>query len=140
MLVKEIDLFIYTFLLLIMYLLSGINKFQNYSGTVNSFKSKTKYLEKLNFDLIYDIMIVIIIALEIIVPVIVLFNIYINNYDYFMFFGVIFLVFFTILATFIYHYPPKGNKYYAFMGNVTATGGLLLLSYIIYNKIPKNIK
>ncbi len=138
--VKEVDLFIYSFLLLIMYLLSGINKVRDYSGTVNSFKSKAVFLEALNFDLIYDILIVIIIALEIVVPVLVLFSIYRNNYDYFMFYAVIFLVFFTVLATYVYHYPPQGAKYYAFMGNVTAIGGLLLLSYIIYNKIPGNIK
>ena len=138
--IKEVDLFIYSFLLLIMYLLSGINKVQSYSETVNSFKSKANFLDKLQFDLIYDILIVIIIALEIIVPILVLYNIYINNYDYFMFYAVIFLVFFTMLATYVYHYPPKGSKYYAFMGNVTAIGGLLLLSYIVYNKIPQNIK
>ena len=79
-------------------------------------------------------------CLEIVVPVLVLFSIYMNNYDYLTFYAVIFLVFFTVLATYIYHYPPQGTKYYAFMGNVTAIGGLLLLSHIIYNKIPKNIK
>ena len=138
--IKEVDLFIYSFLLLIMYFLSGINKVQEYEGTIDSFKSKAKFLDKLNFDYIYDILIVIIIALELVVPIIVLYNIFINNYDYYMFYAVIFLVFFTMLATYVYHYPPKGSKYYAFMGNVTAIGGLLLLSYIIYNKIPENNK
>ena len=47
--------------------------------------------------------------------------------------SIIALIFFTILATFVYHYPPEGAAYYAIMANVTATGGLFLLSYIIYN-------
>ena len=38
------------------------------------------------------------------------------------------LAIFTALATLIYHFPPSGGQYYAFMKNLTATGSLLLLS------------
>ena len=44
------------------------------------------------------------------------------------------LVLFTILATLIYHYPPKGKEYYAFISNLTTVGGFLLLADYIYNK------
>ena len=40
----------------------------------------------------------------------------------------LYLVAFTILATLVYHWPPTGNAYYPFISNVTACGGLLLLS------------
>ena len=39
-----------------------------------------------------------------------------------------YLIGFTVLATLIYHYPPTGATYYPFISNVTAVGGLLLLS------------
>jgi uncharacterized membrane protein YphA (DoxX/SURF4 family) len=38
------------------------------------------------------------------------------------------LAVFTVLATLIYHFPPFGSEYYAFMKNLTATGGLMVLS------------
>jgi uncharacterized membrane protein YphA (DoxX/SURF4 family) len=42
--------------------------------------------------------------------------------------AVLALIAFTILATMIYHNPLKGrDKYYAFMSNVSAVGGLLAL-------------
>ena len=40
---------------------------------------------------------------------------------------------FTVLATLIYHFPPTGGEYYAFMKNLTATGSLLLLSTVFLN-------
>ena len=40
----------------------------------------------------------------------------------------LYLVAFTVLATLIYHWPPTGKTYYPFISNVTACGGLLLLS------------
>lgn len=40
----------------------------------------------------------------------------------------LYLVAFTVLATLIYHWPPTGQAYYPFISNVTACGGLLLLS------------
>jgi uncharacterized membrane protein YphA (DoxX/SURF4 family) len=40
----------------------------------------------------------------------------------------LYLVAFTVLATILYHWPPTGKTYYPFISNVTACGGLLLLS------------
>ena len=40
---------------------------------------------------------------------------------------------FTVVATLIYHFPPTGGEYYAFMKNLTATGSLLLLSTLFLN-------
>ena len=40
---------------------------------------------------------------------------------------------FTVLATLIYHFPPTGGEYYAFMKNLTATGSLMLLSTLFLN-------
>ena len=43
------------------------------------------------------------------------------------------IVIFTILATLLYHFPPKGSHYYAFISNVTTVGGFLLLGHTISN-------
>lgn len=37
------------------------------------------------------------------------------------------LLIFTIVVTFVYHFPPTGNTYYPFISNVTNIGGLMLL-------------
>ena len=34
---------------------------------------------------------------------------------------------FTILATYLYHYPPVGHDLYAFMKNISIIGGFLLI-------------
>ena len=128
----EVDLLIYTILLLIMYFLSGIKKINTFDSTVNSF-SKKAHIELERW--MYEFIIFCVIVLEIFVPAFIVYNIYMNNYNYWMFYAIIALIFFTILATLVYHYPPEGAAYYAFMANVTAIGGLFLLSYIIYNKI-----
>jgi uncharacterized membrane protein YphA (DoxX/SURF4 family) len=49
-------------------------------------------------------------------------------YNELAYFSSIGLALFTVLATIIYHFPPTGSEYYAFMKNLTATGSLLLLS------------
>lgn len=40
---------------------------------------------------------------------------------------------FTVLATLLYHFPPKGSHYYAFISNLTTLGGFLLLEHTISN-------
>lgn len=43
-------------------------------------------------------------------------------------YSALYLVAFTVLATLLYHWPPTGSRYYPFVSNVTACGGLLLLA------------
>ena len=38
---------------------------------------------------------------------------------------------FTVLATLLYHFPPKGGEYYKFMSNLTSTSALLLVGYTL---------
>ena len=47
--------------------------------------------------------------------------------------GIYSLVVFTIIATLLCHYPPKGKDYYPFISNVTTVGGLLCLAELIKN-------
>ena len=76
----------------------------------------------------YQLAIFLVIVLEIVAPILILFSLQTNMYNELAYFSSIGLAIFTVLATIIYHFPPTGSEYYAFMKNLTATGSLLLLS------------
>ena len=130
----ESDLILYSMLLLYQYFFSSFKKFNTFEQTVISFKSKF-FMKDLNENT-YKLIIICVILLQFYVPIYTIYTIYTKTYNYLAFYLIIALVFFTILATFLYHYPPVGNRVYAFNGNICAIGGLLLLSHIMYNKIP----
>ena len=69
-----------------------------------------------------------VVALEIVAPIMILYSIQTHELSEIACLSSIGLAVFTVLATLIYHFPPKGANYYAFMKNLTATGALLLLS------------
>lgn len=116
----------YAFLILLMYFLSGINKAIHFSDTVKGFQD-IFFLQKLP-TIFYNLAISGVVVLEIVAPIIIMFSLYTNTYNEYAYYSSIALAVFTILATLIYHFPPKGGQYYAFMKNVTASGSLMLLS------------
>ena len=71
--------------------------------------------------------------LLIVCPLIIIDSLYYETYNIYSYFSCLILVGFTVLATLVVHFPPFGKTYYAFIGNVTTCGGLLLLSNIIKN-------
>ena len=117
---------IYAFMILLMYFLAGLNKASNFAGTVNGLKNMF-FLKKLP-NLFYKLAIFIVIVLEIIAPIIILYSLQTNMYNDLAYYSSVGLAVFTVLATLIYHFPPVGGEYYAFMKNLTATGSLMLLS------------
>jgi uncharacterized membrane protein YphA (DoxX/SURF4 family) len=118
--------FIYAFMIVLMYFLAGINKARNFSGTVSGFKNMF-FLKKLP-NIFYQIAIIMVIILEIVAPIIILYSLQTNMYNDLAYYSSVGLAIFTVLATLIYHFPPVGGEYYAFMKNLTATGSLMLLS------------
>ena len=84
-------------------------------------------------NLFYQLAIFLVIVLEILAPIIILYSLQTDMYIDLAYFSSIGLAGFTILATIIYHFPPTGGQYYAFMKNLTATGSLLLLSTLFLN-------
>tara|TARA_B100001287_G_scaffold275319_1_gene282630 strand:+ start:623 stop:994 length:372 start_codon:yes stop_codon:yes gene_type:complete len=118
--------FIYAFMIVLMYFLAGINKARNFSGTVSGFKNMF-FLKKLP-NIFYQIAIIMVIILEIVAPIIILYSLQTNMYNDLAYYSSVGLAVFTVLATLIYHFPPVGGEYYAFMKNLTATGSLMLLS------------
>ena len=117
---------VYAFMILLMYFLAGINKARNFAGTVSGLKNMF-FLKKLP-NIFYQIAIIMVIILEIVAPIIILYSLQTNMYNDLAYYSSIGLAVFTVLATLIYHFPPVGGEYYAFMKNLTATGSLMLLS------------
>ena len=121
---------LYSIMILLMYFLAGINKVFNFNSTVLGLKSKL-LRNKLPL-IIYKCIIFLVIVLEICAPILILISIQTNNYNLEAYYSCVALGLFTILATILYHFPPYGANYYAFMKNLTATGALFLLSNYIY--------
>jgi len=117
---------VYASMILLMYFLAGINKARNFSDTVSGFKN-VFFMKKLP-SIFYQLSISIVILLEILAPLIIIYSLKTNLYSGLAYFSSIFLAGFTVLATIIYHFPPQGSAYYPFIKNLTATGGLMLLS------------
>ena len=117
-------------LLLLIFFLSGINKIQNFKGTVSGFKNIFFSKKLPNF--IYNIIIFLVIILEILAPIIIIYNSQTNNLSQLAHYSSITLAIFTILATYLYHNPitQKGQFYY-FMKNLSIIGGLLVVSAIV---------
>ena len=117
---------VYAFMILLMYFLAGVNKARNFSQTVNGFKNMF-FLKKLP-NVFYNLAIFLVIVLEILAPIVIMYSLHTNLYSDLAYYSSVGLAIFTVLATLIYHFPPVGGEYYAFMKNLTATGSLMLLS------------
>lgn len=117
-------------LLVIMFLISGINKIITFDDTVVSLKQKVNY----DFsDNLYKFVIILVILLEIIAPIIIIRHAIKNDYKKEAYYSVIGLIIFTIVATVLYHFPDFTNykKSIPFWANVSLIGGLLLLANTI---------
>lgn len=117
---------VYAAMILLMYFLAGINKAKNFSGTVEGLKNMF-FLKNLP-TLFYQAAILGVIVLEIVAPMIIMYSLQTNMHNDLAYYSSVGLAVFTVLATLIYHFPPVGGEYYAFMKNLTATGSLMLLS------------
>jgi len=120
------DALIYAFLILLMYFLAGISKVINFTETVKGFENMF-FIKNLP-TIFYNLAIIGVVLLEIFAPIMIMFSLYTNTFSEYAYYSSIGLAIFTILATLIYHFPPNGSQYYAFMKNLTATGSLMLLS------------
>jgi hypothetical protein len=130
------ELIIYACILLMMFFLSGIGKLKSFDSKVDFLKSRLDKIGIFNNlpRLFYQLTMLISALLLIVCPLIIIDSLYYETYNIYSYFCCLILVGFTILATLVVHFPPFGKTYYAFIGNVTTCGGLLLLSHIIKNK------
>lgn len=119
-------LFIDTFLIILIFLLSGYDKIFNVNSLAIGLQKKIGF----NLPLIFFIIVIIaVILLEIIGSLTILYSAYVNKNEYKKYakYSVIGLIIFTVLATILYHMPPYGSEYYSFIKNVSIIGGLSLL-------------
>lgn len=123
---KAMFVSVYASMILLMYFLAGINKIKNFSSTVKGFQS----MIGINGfpKMWYNAIIIGVILLELIAPLLIILSLVTNAYHKYAYYSSIGLALFTVFATFIYHFPTKEGEYISFMKNLTATGGLLLLS------------
>jgi uncharacterized membrane protein YphA (DoxX/SURF4 family) len=119
-------LLISSILLTAMYFMSGLNKIQTFNDTSNGLSKKPifKNLPKM----FSKFALFIVIILEIFAPLSIITAIYYPEFNLLANFSAIALAIFTLVATLLYHYPPKGVEFYFFMKNITIIGGLLSLS------------
>ena len=122
------------FLLTIMFFLSSFSKIKNYQDVVKEFGKR--FSSKL-FNMpqaFYMMSIVVAICIQFFCPLIIMYSIYDKKYNIYGSIACLIIALFTILATYLYHFPPSDKEYYPFMSNVTTIGGLSLLAYILkYN-------
>lgn len=119
------QILVHAFMILIMYFLAGISKITSVSSNVDGLKAMLGVKMP---NIIYRIAIIGVIILEIVAPLTIMISLQTNMYKEYAYFSSIMLAIFTVLATLIYHFPTNEGQYYSFMKNLTATGGLLLLS------------
>lgn len=118
------------FLLISMYIFSGINKIFNFNNI--SKELKNKFENKFNVNLpinFYKFTMVLVILLLVVGSLLLLIIDNINIIYKLQILKLLCVLFisFTGLATYLYHYPPIGNEVYSFMKNISIIGGFLIL-------------
>jgi uncharacterized membrane protein YphA (DoxX/SURF4 family) len=118
------------FLLTIMFFLSSFSKIKNYPNVEGLGKRISSKLYNMP-QTFYMMSIVVAICIQFFCPLIIMYSIYDKKYNIYGSIACLIIALFTILATYLYHFPPSDKEYYPFMSNVTTIGGLSLLAYIL---------
>lgn len=76
-----------------------------------------------------DILVVCAMILQFIAPLIIMYSLISGKSKTLGIIAALSLALFTLLATIVFYIPATGHKYYAFLGNTTTFGCMLLLAY-----------
>ena len=114
------------FLILLLYIMSGVGKVQDFNGTVGHFSTKPifKHMPKV----INQLIILGVIVLLICGSATILYSLVTRKIRLVARLTCFVMAIFTVFATLLYHWPPVGADYYHTLKNTTAVGALLLLS------------
>jgi uncharacterized membrane protein YphA (DoxX/SURF4 family) len=115
--------FIASFCLLTVYLLSAFGKVQNIEGTAKYLQSKLTFLPIS----LCIIGIIGVILLQSVGSATILYSAYTNQFRKLAYYAVLGFIAFNIAATAIFHFPPVGDEYNNFFKNLSITGGFILL-------------
>ena len=107
-----------------MYFISGINKVFSINKTADGLKKRFPF-KKLP-DICYQYIIICVVLLQFFSPLIIVVSL--KKKHIFGRIACYSLSVFTVIATFLYHWPPEEHHYYSVLSNINAVGGLLLLS------------
>ena len=105
-------LYFIAFLLTIMFFLSSIDKLINFNKNEKEFNEN---VEKMLFkvpSILTKMGIVCAILIQFFCPLIIMYSLYNKKYHIYGMYASLMLAFFTILATYFYHFPPKGCLLY----------------------------
>ena len=125
---NQTQLIIISSIINFMFFTSGIDKVLHFPKVVGGLE------KRFPIDLPYtmhQLMIVIVILIELMAPIIILLTILKPKYKQYGVFACYSLIMFTILATLLYHFPPKGIQWYPFTSNITTIGGLFALAMLL---------
>ena len=113
-------------LILLLYIMSGVGKVQDFNGTVGHFSTKPifKHMPKV----INQLIILGVIVLLLGGSAIILYSLLTKKIRMVARLTCFAMAIFTVFATLLYHWPPVGADYYHVLKNTTAVGALLLLS------------
>lgn len=128
---KDILLNIGVILLNLLFVLSVYSKVTNFKTTTKGFQDivKTKLFE---LPIIFCYLAIIVaIIIELICPIIIQIGVLYPKYKKYSLVSTIMLIIFTVIATYLYHFPPYKEQYYDFIKNVSIIGGLLVLMSIL---------
>lgn len=125
-----------SFLVTIMFLLSGIYKVIDFDPTVTGLMDKLQQVWNISLNTqVAKVAIVIAAIIQIVCPMIIMWtwtwtwtSSGHSDLSKKAKWACLTLAGFTVGATLIYHFPPYGRTYYPFMSNVTTFGALLLLA------------
>lgn len=127
-----------------MFLASGVFKIKDFEENVTKLQKSLPRLFISDKSIITSkIGIVLAIIIQIICPIIIIYSsIYLicnQNTQYrrrvntLASVNCIIIAIFTLMATYLFHFPPKGREYYPFISNITTVGGFLLLAHVFSN-------
>lgn len=125
---NQTQLIIISSIINFMFFTSGIDKVLHFPKVVAGLE------KRFPIDLPYtmhQLMIIIVILIELMAPIIILLTILKPKYKQYGVFACYSLIMFTILATLLYHFPPKGIQWYPFTSNITTIGGLFALAMLL---------
>jgi uncharacterized membrane protein YphA (DoxX/SURF4 family) len=129
---STLTLLVVTTILNSMFVLSGVDKVLHFGKVVSGLTARTRGLPKL----LAQLMILAAIIIELFAPAVVMKACFTSDrsWDKWAAYSSLALIVFTILATLIYHFPPfTSAKYYPFMSNLSAVGGLSLMYSVFAN-------
>ena len=110
----------------LLFFMSAINKIKNFSSTVAALKN-VFWIKNLPI-YFFQLAIIGAIALLITAPSIMLYSVFNPSFNEYAKFSCYGLIFFTILASLLFHFPTNPKEIINFMKNTAIIGGFLALS------------